>query len=106
MVETNDGFAEGDQDEKPIEGGDVSASPEFTFQPARHRAITARYLAFGLVITLVVSVAVQYACTLILIKWGAKESLDNLNKIFNAWLPVISGLVSSAATYYFTKDRN
>jgi hypothetical protein len=106
MVDANDGSAEGNKDEKPIEGGEVSASPELTFQPARHRAVTARYLAYGLAITLVLSVIVQYVCTLILIKWGAKDSLDNLSKIFNAWLPVISGLVSSAATYYFTKDRN
>jgi hypothetical protein len=29
-----------------------------------------------------------------------------LDKLFNAVLPILSGLVGGAATYYFTKERS
>jgi hypothetical protein len=43
--------------------------------------------------------------TTILAFAGKEEALKNLSSIFNAWLPAISSLVSAAATYYFTRDK-
>jgi hypothetical protein len=69
----------------------------------KHRhAETARKLAYWLVAILAGS---------FLFEWSAL-SLFNLDEphrtalehFFNAWLPVIAGLASSAATYYFTKE--
>jgi|SRR5882672_3321313 len=92
--------------EKPTEGGEVKGLREIDFEPAKHRAETARKLAYFLVITLASSILVQYGSVLYLVHSGKAEALDNISKIFNSWLPVISGLVSGAATYYFTKDRD
>ena len=41
----------------------------------------------------------------ILLVWNGKDEKP-LESAFHAWLPVISGIVASAATYYFThRDR-
>ena len=46
----------------------------------------------------------HYLLICILAFGGKEEATKNLNSIFNAWLPVISSLLS-AATYYFTKEE-
>jgi hypothetical protein len=91
---------------EPTEGGEVKGLRDLTFEPAKHRAQTARTLAYLLVITLASSIVLQYVSVLYLVCLGKPEALENVSKIFNSWLPVISGLVSGAATYYFTKDRD
>jgi hypothetical protein len=92
-------------EEPPIEAGEVGELREISFHEARHRAETARSLAFWLVIILGVSVGLHYLLTAALAFGGKEESIKNLNSIFNAWLPAISSLVSAAATYYFTRDK-
>ena len=49
--------------------------------------------------------AVHYLLICILAFGGKEEATKSLNSIFNAWLPVISSLLSAAATYYFTKEE-
>jgi hypothetical protein len=34
-----------------------------------------------------------------------KQALDEFNRVFNIWIPVLSGLFGSAATFYFTQGR-
>lgn len=94
-----------DEDDQPIDAGEVGELSKLTFQEARHRAETAKSLATLLVIILGLSIALQYVLTVVLAFGGKEESIKNLNTIFNAWLPAISSLVSAAATYYFTKDK-
>jgi hypothetical protein len=48
---------------------------------------------------------VHYVLVCILAFSGKEEAIKNLSAIFNAWLPVISSLLSAAATYYFTKEK-
>jgi hypothetical protein len=36
---------------------------------------------------------------------GKTDGIASLEKIFNILLPVLSGLVSGASTYYFTKEK-
>ena len=36
---------------------------------------------------------------------GREDAIKNLSAIFNAWLLVISSLLSAAATYYFSREK-
>jgi hypothetical protein len=92
-------------EDRPIEAGEVGELRELTFHEAKHRAETARSLAFWLVLILGASVGLHYVLTVVLVLGGKEEATKNLNSIFNAWLPAISSLVSAAATYYFTREK-
>jgi hypothetical protein len=70
-----------------------------------HRANTARYLAISLVSILALSVLLQYVSTRILIYTGKADAIPNLDKTFNILMPVLSGLVGGATTYYFIKEK-
>lgn len=98
------GQTEGEQ--LPIEGGFVSEITELEFHQEKHRAETARRLAYLLVWIMGVTVGIHYLATGILVGLGLADATESLARIFNIWLPVISGLVSAAATYYFTRDRS
>ena len=93
------------EDEAPIEGGLVEDVRDLEFHPGRYRAETAKGLAFLLVWILAISVALHYVFTGILQANNYAEAAESLSKIFNIWLPVISGLVGAAAAYYFTKEK-
>jgi hypothetical protein len=92
-------------DDQPIEAGEVGEIKDLPFHEAQHRAETARSLATWLVVLLGAGLAVHYLLICILAFGGKEEAKKNLNSIFNAWLPVISSLLSAAATYYFTKEE-
>lgn len=95
----------GKDEDQPIEAGEVGELQDLTFQEARHKAETAKSLATLLVIILGASIALQYVLTAVLAFGGKEEAIKNLNTIFNAWLPAVTSLVSAAATYYFTRDK-
>ena len=69
----------------------------------KHRAETAKSLAFWLVGLLAGGLLLHYVFICILT--GKEAGLEALDNTFNAWLPVISSLLSAAATYYFTRER-
>ena len=87
-----------------VEGGKVEQLDEYHVDE-KHRADTARYLAYGLVAILALSIVFQYTATLILVSLGKTDALASIDKLFNILLPVLSSLVSAAITYYFTKDK-
>jgi|ERR1035438_3734136 hypothetical protein len=87
-----------------VEGGKVEQLDEYHVD-AKHRADTARYLAYGLVGMLALTIFLQYAATLTLVLLGKTDAVASVDKLFNILLPVLSSLVSAAATYYFTKDK-
>jgi hypothetical protein len=94
------------EESPPIEGGLVSRADEnLTFHKEKHRADTTRRLASWLVLVLGGSIAIHYVTVLLLEMWGYHNAVASLEKIFNSWLPVISGLVGAATTYYFTKEK-
>ena len=37
--------------------------------------------------------------------WGKEDAAKNVAAVFNIWVPVISGLVSSAVTWFFTRQK-
>ncbi|WP_162660721.1 hypothetical protein [Tuwongella immobilis] len=76
------------------------------FEPVKHHAETASKLATWLVGILGGSVGLYFILLAILAACSAVESTKQLTTAFTAWLPVISGLVGGAITYYFTRDAN
>jgi hypothetical protein len=67
-------------------------------------AETATNLAYGLVVMLAASIILQYVVLAALAWWPSHcEAIPIFEHLFNAWLPVIAGLASSAVTYYLTK---
>jgi hypothetical protein len=95
--------SDGDADEV-LEGGFVPALQDY-FVEQKHRADTARRLAYALVCLLGGTVFIHYVGVLILVLNGRGDAVESLSRIFNVWLPVISSLVGAAVTYYFTREK-
>lgn len=93
-------------DPEIIEGGDVERVADLQIEERKHRAATARVLAYCLLGLLAATIAIQYGFTLWLILSGKESDVAALDKLFNALLPILSGLVGGAVTYYFTKERS
>lgn len=89
-----------------IEGGNVEQVADLSFEERKHRAATARALAYWLVGILAATIATQYGLTLLLILSGKDAGVAALDRLFNALLPILSGLVGGAVTFYFTKERS
>jgi hypothetical protein len=51
---------------------------------------------------LAASVAADYGVITWMYQSGHGEVVPSLDRVFEVWLPVISGLASAAVTYYFT----
>lgn len=107
MTEANIGSL---ADEQVIEGGEITGvgedKNELRVDPLKkERAETTRKLAYVLVGILALSFVIHYAIMAILIFTNRASDVEALNTIFTTWLPVISGLASSAVTYYFTREK-
>jgi hypothetical protein len=65
------------------------------------RAIIARILIGMMAVGLVV-----HYMAVIALEWNGKhDSVKSLETVLNAWLPIMSGLVGAAVTYYFTREK-
>jgi hypothetical protein len=91
--------------EPDIEGGFVDEIREPPFDEPKHRAVTAQRLAMLFAYILAGALLVHYICFMVLAFRGQDKSIDSLEHVYIVWLPALIGIVSSAATYYFTKDR-
>ena len=89
-----------------IDAGSVEEIHDVSFRPEQHRAQTSRWLAFVIVGLLAFSVAAHYAVVTVLLVQGRTDAAAAVGRIFEVWLPIISGLTSAAVTYYFTKERS
>ena len=69
------------------------------------KAKTARKLAYFLIGLLTLVSIMQYLTIHALVWQGKLDSVPVFEHLFNAVLPVVAGLASSAATYYFTRDK-
>ena len=69
--------------------------------PSEDRAIIAKRLIWMMAIGLLV----HYAAVIALELFGKHDAVKSLETIFNAWLPILSGLVGAAVTYYFTREK-
>ncbi len=87
------------------DGGDVV--PAEAERPVGSKAVEDVHrgnIAKWLIVLLAVVVIGHYLCVMVM-EWNGKKT-DATSAAFNAALPVISGLVGSAVTYYFTRGRN
>lgn len=103
------GAQRGEIDEKELL--DAGTIEDLNKRPLRiekvtHRAKTASYLAFILVTVLVITFVLHYISTLVLSCYGQQQTAEVLCQIFDKWLPVITGFVGGAVTYYFTKEKS
>jgi H+/Cl- antiporter ClcA len=73
------------------------------FSPEEHRAKATKLLALLLFAALIACFAAHFAAIWYFIH--DKQALDEFNRVFNIWIPVLSGLFGSAATFYFTQGR-
>ncbi len=70
---------------------------------ATEREKTASRLAGWLIALLAGTIFAHYVAV---IAWGTDPQRDDqLSKIFNSLLPVVSGLAGSAVTYYYTREK-
>ena len=91
-------------EEEPIEGGDITGLDEpLSFNQARHEANTAHTLSYLLVAVLAGYFVLHYAATFAAAMWLDPEAQETFQNVYNAGLPVLSGLAGSAATYFFTR---
>ncbi len=79
-------------------------SPGPIFSPEEHRARVTSRLAFLFFGALFVVFAAHVTCILVLAH-NEPNSVDEISRVFNVWVPVFSGLVGAAATFYFTQVR-
>lgn len=69
--------------------------------PSVDRAVIARTLIWMMAVGLLLHCAAVMA-----LEWAGKhDAVKSLEAIFNAWLPILSGLVGAAVTYYFTREK-
>jgi len=93
-----------------IDGGEITGigpgEGEIPVDPLKKaRAETTRRLAYVLIGILAFTFIIHYAIISIMLFTQRTYGVDPLNSIFTTWLPVISGLASSAVTYYFTREK-
>src|SRR5437899_6149381 len=93
-----------DSDQSPIEGGEVKEFGDLEFHEKKHRAETARLLAIMLICILGGTWVIHYGVVVVLLVTDNSKGIEELGKVFHAWLPVLSGFVGAAITYYFTKE--
>jgi hypothetical protein len=89
-----------------IEGGVVEGFKDIEVKSRRVREATARTIALALIWILGISAALHYIAIFALELNDKTAGVEELNRVFNIWFPVVSGLVGSATTYYFTKERS
>ena len=90
-----------------IEGGDISFEPNPYNNPIeRHKATTTRWLAYLLISILGGSFVIHYGVMAWLAAQNKTAAMEVVERTFNTWLPVISGLAAAAATYFFTRERD
>lgn len=105
-----EGPGEDDLDDFNIDEWEFDPSEEF--DPDKHKAYTAKALAITLLAILGSTILLHYGSLLYISHINASDEVARKARIepfiaaFNSWLPVISGLVSAACTYYFTRDRD
>lgn len=90
---------------EPIDGGFVTEGPQYKFDERRHRAQTASKLAVMFAWILAGALGVHYIAITGLGLLDRGIALTNLSDAMNVWFPALVGIVSTTATYYFTKER-
>ena len=90
-----------------IEGGEISGEFDAYDNPIeRHKATTARRIAYLLIGILGGSFVIHYVLITMLAFSNKTAAMEVVERTFNTWLPVISGLSAASVTYFFTRERD
>jgi hypothetical protein len=89
----------------PVDGGEISGYDGDEIRVEDPKIRKQGQLALWLIGLLTVAIVGHYLAIFILVFKG-KEKPEALTAAFNVALPVISGLVASAVTFYFTKHND
>jgi hypothetical protein len=93
---------ESPNDLEEIETLDRMPGPRFSQE--EHRAKATKLLAlllFAALFSIFVAHIVLVAC----LTHNKPNSVEEVSRVFNTWIPVFAGLFGSAATFYFTQGR-
>lgn len=74
------------------------------FSPEEHRAKATKLLALLLFAALFI-IFVAHVTLVACLAHNKPNSVEEVTRVFNTWIPVFSGLFGSAATFYFTQGR-
>jgi hypothetical protein len=89
----------------PEEVGDLTSSAS-SFIGEEHHQKTASKLAYAFSIALfVVFLLHTFIVYLFARRLQPEPALEAIGHVFSTWIPVFSGIVSAAVTYYFTQNR-
>lgn len=102
------GIEGGEIAKSDMEGGDIPGEfHDYGKDSIRmHKATTTRWLAYLLIIILGGSFVIHYGVMAWLAAQNKTDAMEVVERTFNTWLPVISGLAAAAATYFFTRERD
>lgn len=76
----------------------VTAAREERLDPLRGRITI--LLTSVLALTLILHTSLTFWAS-----YGKEDAAKNVAAVFNIWVPIISGLVSSAVTWFFTRQK-
>lgn len=82
----------------------LSQAPGPQFSQEEHKAKATKLLAL-LLFAALFSIFVAHATLVVCLAHNKPDSVDQVTRVFNTWIPVFSGLFGSAATFYFTQGR-
>jgi len=75
-----------------------------SFSQEEHRAKATKLLALLLFWALIVLFSAHFG-SVVYLAHNRPNSVEEVTRVFNTWIPVFAGLFGSAATFYFTQGR-
>src|ERR1700742_1271324 len=88
-----------------VDGGQITLGNEPVSWKEKHETETAKALTFTLVGIMAGTLVLHYVSVIVLMIKGHKDAVDILSHVFDSWLPVISGFVGGAVTFYLTRNK-
>jgi len=85
-----------------VEGPDQAPGPRFSNE--EHRAKATKLLAL-LLFWALIAIFIAHFGSAVWLTHDKPNSVEEVSRVFNTWIPVFSGLFASAATLYFTQGR-
>lgn len=95
-------------DKIDIEGGEIVGKlDDYTDKSVeRYKARTTRWIAYLLIGIFGLSFVIHYVVIIHLATSNQNAAVEIAERTFGAWLPIVSGFVGAAVTYFFTRERN
>jgi hypothetical protein len=66
---------------------------------------TARHITITLLVMLGLTFIANLGTMIVLTVYNRLDAVPSFEKLFNVWMPVLSGLVGSAVGFYLTKEK-